>query len=106
MLDISKSTGVIPESEYGVTSQKQYDNMGNVTGESPIFYQKNAQGRPVAYRADDVLQGQSQTYEEALAEAMELLATDSGHFGEIDKRMSQAYPKQYDPKHLKRKENI
>jgi hypothetical protein len=60
----------------------------------------------VAYRADDVLQGQSQTYEEALAEAMELLATDSGHFGEIDKRMSQAYPKQYDPKHLKRKENI
>ena len=98
MLGISRSNGVIDTPDWGTTSTKNYDDMGNVISENPMMYQKNAQGVPQVYPVSQLMPQPSQvskTYEEALSQSLAGVKADPSKRGRALELLRTKYPNQF-----------
>jgi hypothetical protein len=104
MLGISRSgKGVIDMPEYGVTSQKTFDDMGNVATETPVFYSKNGPNGPVAYNMNDVIQRPQQSqpvdrqtmYQQFVQKAKAGVGNDQSKLPDVLAMAKDKYPEFY-----------
>lgn len=104
MLGISRGgKGVIDMPEYGVTSQKTFDDMGNVATETPVFYSKKGPNGPVAYNMNDVIQRPQQAqpvdrqtmYQQFVQRAVAGVSNDQSKLPDVLAMAKDKYPEFY-----------